>query len=326
MQEELLERQYVFRQYAPAKDLLPLSQLLASVEDYDHDGEDASETALREQLTWPNHKPEQDCWVIEAPDSSHELIGYCSVFAQTPQRCTLYAVVHPDFRRRGLGRALLTKAQNRARKVGADHVTLYANAQNTATNAFLRGQQFQFAGSAWVLHAPATLALEEAAWPAGYTVRSYAEVQQIGVLLEVMNGSYADRWGHAENERAIDEVVVQQWLANSDPGGIFLVFAPDGRVAGFCRAIRTLLPQESEASDDPLTDEIEQPGVMPEHRQRTLYHSLVVTALSWLGTRERHAVLLQSWGDDEQTIAIYQEMGFLLMQRFLAYQYTFHEC
>ncbi|GER89908.1 hypothetical protein KDW_40700 [Dictyobacter vulcani] len=326
MQEEVFEQLYTFRRYVPANDLLSLSVLLTSIEDHDHDGEDTSETVLRQQLSWPNHKPEQDCWVIEAPNSSHALIGYCSVFAQTPQRCTLYVAVHPDFRRRGLGRALLTKAKARAREVGAEQVILYANARNISANAFLQKQGFGLAGSSWVLRAPASLALQEPEWLVGYSICSYAEVQQISVLLEVMTRSYADRWGHAENERATDANIVQEWLAHADFDGIFLVFAPDGEIAGFCRARRARLPREHEDSEELLTDEIEQPGVIPHHRHHALYHSLVLTAMHWLRTEGQHDVLLHSWGDNKQTIAIYQEIGFILLQHFFAYRCDLRVC
>ncbi|GCE28547.1 hypothetical protein KDA_40310 [Dictyobacter alpinus] len=81
MQEEPLEQQYVFRRYMPVEDMFHLLTLLTSIEFYDHDGDNASEATLSEQLTWPNHHSEQDCWVIEASGFSHTLIGYCSVFA-----------------------------------------------------------------------------------------------------------------------------------------------------------------------------------------------------------------------------------------------------
>ncbi len=143
--------------------------------------------------------------------------------------------------------------------------------------------------------------------------------------MDAKNGSYTDRWGHAENERATDEANIRSWIAHADVEGIFLVFDPAGRIAGFCRAIPALVPKAPENPGDALTDEIEQPGVVPEHRHQDLYHCLVLTAMRWLRTKGRHAVVLQSWGDDEQTIAIYQKMGFLLLQRFLAYQCHLHK-
>ena len=199
MQEETRERQYVFRHYALAGDLAHLSDLLTAVEAHDQDGEDFSETALREQLAWPHYDPEQDCWVIEAPDPSHELIGYSSVFAQTPTRSTLYVAIRPAWRRRGLGRALLSKALERARETGARQVTVYANAHNAAATAFLPRQGFWLVGSSWVLRAPADLVLEEAQWPHGYTLRSYAEVQQFSYHSAFYMTTL--RWGKPVKER-----------------------------------------------------------------------------------------------------------------------------
>ena len=148
-------------------------------------------------------------------------------------------------------------------------------------------------------------------------------MQQISLLLEVIHRSYTDTWGHAENDQATTEAHVLEWLTGADPSGIFLAFASEGSVAGFCRAIPALSPQELEDSD--LTDEVEQPGVVPEHRHQELYRPLVLTALHWLRSQGRHAVMLQSWGDDEQTIASYQEIGWIPMQRWLAYRYDLYE-
>ena len=312
------ERSFVFRHYVPAADLAHLSALLTAVEAHDQDGEDTSETALQEQLTWPHYEPEHDCWVIEAPGSSRELIGYGSVFAQTPLRSTLSVTIHPTWRRRGLGSVLLTKALERARETGAKQVTVYANAHHPAATAFLARHGFWLVGSSWVLRAPPDLVPEAAQWPAGYMVRSYAQVQQLSTLLEVMNRSYADKWGHAENDQTTNEADVLPWLASADPEGMFLVFAPEGSVAGFCRAIPAHVLREQAGAN--LTDEVDQPGVVPEHRQQQLYRPLILTALHWLRTQGRHAVLLQSWGDDEQTIASYQDAGFLLLQHWLAFR------
>jgi mycothiol synthase len=325
VQEEILERQYVFRQYMPTKDIPHLSHLLTEVEGHDHDGEETSETALREQLTWPNHHPEQDCWVIEAHDSSHTLIGYGSAYAQSPERSTLYIAIHPAWRRRGLGRSLLTKVLQRARETEARQVKIAANAHNPAANAFLRKSGFRQESSSWILQAPADLVLENISWPAGYTVRTYAEVQQISTLVDAKNGSYTDRWGHSENTRPTTEANIRSWIAHADMEGIFLAFAPDGGIAGFCRAISASLPQEADLLDSTCTDEIEQPGVVLEHRHQDLYRPLALTAMHWLREKARRSIILLSWGDDEQTIATYQGLGFLMRQHYLDYRYNLYE-
>jgi len=323
MQEEALERRYAFRHYAPTVDISPLAGLLTSVDAVDHDGEDTSEAALQEQLTWPNHHPEQDCWVIENPTATHDLIGYCSVYAQTAERSTLYVIIHPNWRRKGLGSALLTKALKRARELKARQVTIYANAQNMAANAFLGHHGFRLVGASWVLLAPLDIVLEAIHWPAGYTVDNAFAESLLPALVEVMNCSYADTWGHAENDQATTEEDARNWLNTSDQKGLFLVFAPDGSIAGFCRAIRATEPKAPDALGSAAPDQLEQPGVVPEHRHQELYRPLALTALHWLRSNRSRDILLQSWGDTEQTIALYRSIGFTQLQHFLAYQQEF---
>jgi mycothiol synthase len=321
MQIDSLEQQYISRPYNPDGDIPHLSHMLSDIEAVDHDGEETSEEALRAQLTWPNYHPEQDCHVIEAPGDPHTLIGYSSVFAQTAERSTLYIAVHPHWRRRGLGSALLAGAVRRAQETRASYVTINANARNKAANTFLRQHGFSLAGSAWTLLAPPGITLEEARWPAGYTVQSYAGLQHLPAVVEVHNRSFADQWGHAENYQATTGELILNWLSSTDPAGVFLAFAPGGSVAGFCRA---LLATENDNPDGNGTDQLDAPGVVPEHRHQGLYRPLVLTAMHWLRAQARHPIILQSWGDSDQTIAVYRDVGFELLQHFFAYRCDLH--
>jgi mycothiol synthase len=321
MRIDSLIQQYIFRPYNPDGDIPHLSHMLSDVEAVDHDGEETSEEALHAQLTWPNYHPEQDCCVVEAPGDSHTLIGYSSVFAQTAERSTLYVAVHPDWRRRGLGSTLLAGALQRAQETGASHVTIYANARNVEANTFLRRHSFSLAGSAWTLLAPAGITLEEPRWPAGYTVQSYAGLQHLPALVEVQNRSFADLWGHAENDQATTGAMIVNSLSSTDPAGIFLAFAPGGSVAGICHAIRAV---EDDRPDRDRADQLDAPGVVPENRHRGLYRPLVLTAMHWLRAQAQHPIILQSWGESDQTIAIYRDVGFELLQHFLAYRRDFH--
>lgn len=188
----------VLRSYTPDVDLPRLARLLTEVEGVDRDGENTTEAALRDQLAWMD--PARDCWVVESHDDADGLIGYGSAFAQTPRRSTLYVAVHPLWRNRGLGGALLDRALSRARDV-----TVYANERNAASNDFLRRHGFEAAGSAWIMRASADTPIQEARWPDGYSARSFAEVNHVPTLVEAHNRSYHDMWGHAENERPATE-------------------------------------------------------------------------------------------------------------------------
>ncbi len=311
MSNDSFDNHIVIRPFLPDADLLRLVNLLTQVEAFDREGESVSEEALRKQLTWPRHER----WVVPAPGDPDQLIGYGSAFAQTKERSALYVAVRPDWRRRGLGSALLDCALGHAIETGAAQVTIYANARNKAANDFLRQRNFTLVGAAWVMHAAHDVPLAEPEWPAGYTVHSHAVVQDLPALVRVSNRSYHDMWGHWENtEGAVTEEEMARWLPAFDPEGIWIAFAPNGDVAGTCRV------QLAQDNDGEVMDILDGPGVVPEHRHHKLQRPLVLTAMHWQRARSSKPVRLESWGDDEQTIALYRDLGFDLDQHYVAYR------
>lgn len=285
------------RQFRPDTDLLPLVRLLTEVEAADRDGEDTSESAQRAWMNGPNHDPRQDRWVIESPDQPDGLIGYGAIYTPTSERAAIYVAVHPAWRRRGLGSALLECVLNRARESGRSYASVYANEHNAA----------------------AGIPLEEVVWPAGYFMRTYAEVQQVSTWVEAINRSYEDLWGHGENTPG---TATEEKFASRVPGwnqeSMFLAFAPDGKVAGFCQMF--LNTEHVAETLGGAADYLNGPGVVPEHRGQGLYRPLILTAMHWQRAHSSRAITLELYGEDEQTVAIYQAVGFTLLQHFIAYR------
>jgi len=91
----------------------------------------------------------------------------------------------------------------------------------------------------------------------------------------------------------------------------FLAFAPDGTVVGSCRS-------ESGAWTGEAEDLVDEPGIAPEHRALKLQRPMVLTALRWLREQGRRPVRLESWGDTPETVALYQEIGFKLVEHALS--------
>ena len=104
-----------YRHFDVQRDFASLVTLLNEVEQVDHDGEDVSEAMLREQLTWPGHDPALDRWVA-TPGDSGQLVGYGTMFkSPNDEHADVYIVVHPAWRRRGIGSELLARVLERAR-------------------------------------------------------------------------------------------------------------------------------------------------------------------------------------------------------------------
>src|SRR5690242_803439 len=140
-----MENSFTIRHYIPEKDLSSLSRMLTEIESMDRDGEDTSEEYLRASLAWPNYHPDQAVWVAESDD--RKLTGYGVALEQPSQRCTIYVVVHPEHRRKGLGGQLLELTLNRASELGAKNILVYANERNQASSLFLTHHGFQQVGS-----------------------------------------------------------------------------------------------------------------------------------------------------------------------------------
>jgi len=252
---------FVFRHYRleTSQDFHRLARLLRAVEDHDQDGEDVSEAALLASLKWQGHDPQKDRWLAFHRDHPEEVIGYTFVFTQSPQRAALHVAVHPDWRRRGLGRALFGHSQERSRELGVRQILSNTNARNTAAVGFLCCQGFQQAGAAWSLHLPAGQPVPEPEWPAGWSVRRYADAPDLALLTLLLNQCYADRWGHTENiPGAVDEARVARSLEYWRPENLFIAFMPGGRAVGVC---------ENRPASDPAEDHLlGAPGIVPAHR------------------------------------------------------------
>lgn len=297
------------RLFRPDADVPPLVTLLNSIAAGDKTGAVFDEETVRSQLAWLGHDPARDRWVAEAPGEGSRFIGHAWMFAQSPQRSILYAAVDPAWRRQGIGSALLTRALDRAREMAASQIVSAARASHAAADAFLRCHGFLPAGHARTLTAPAALLFPEPAWPPGYSLRTLAEVKDLHLWAKACNRCYGDMWGHRENtEPATAEhhaELMRLYPDYFDAAGIFLLFAPDGSLAGVCSG----RVEDGEAGGATVRV-IDSPGVAPAHRHLGLQRPLVLAALRWLSNLRPGDYRLETWGDSEEAVAIYGDLGF----------------
>ncbi len=301
--------EFHIRSLNPDQDIPLLVQLRTEIEAADQSGANTSEAGLRAQFEWPGHDPRQDRWVIETPDNSGSFIGHGWTFAQSPQRSILEVAVHPQWRRQGLGRKLLEKALTRVREKGAHQIVAGARAKQKAGQAFLAAQQFVPVGHNRFMKAPANTPIETPLWPEGFQVRTFAELGDVAYLVAGSNGCYADMWGHRENTEPASIAHFQESMAKWPdyyvPAGIFVLFAPDGEVAGIC------FNRVGEGTKDKVLDS---PGIVPAYRHLGLHRPLVQASMHWLNAQTDGMFHLDTWGDFDEAVQIYQELGFTLIE------------
>ncbi len=306
--------QIIFRPYSPSDDLPRLLRLRLAVEAEDQSGDEVSEEALRAQLALPGHDPTRDRTVALDPTDPDTLLGYNLVWLPPgEQNAQANVIVHPAWRRQGIGRALLEQALTHLRQLGAAQVNIYAHQSHPAAGPFLRAHGFQPAGAYTELRAPADKRLPPTVWPYGYQVRSYAEVQELAILTQAMNECYQDLPGH----NPVSQAQMAEWLPQFTPAGLFLLFSEKNRPVGISRVE---MSAERSAKNGVPTGYIDSPGIFSPHRRLDLYRALLLTGMKWLQSQGAALIELESWGDKQEVLRSYFELGFQVIRQVVTYQ------
>lgn len=314
MSDGAREADVLMRAVQPEEDIPRLADLLAAVEAADGTGEDTSEEAIRETMAWPGHDPRRDRWVIETPGEPGRLIAHSLVWKGTRDTHAEMAVaVHPAWRRRGLGGALLGRALGRARAVGVTAVRAYANEGHPAATPFLRRYGFTPVAAYTEMRFPADRAPAPPVFPDAYRVRTYDDVGDSALLARAMTDAYSGLWGH----HAVSAQDLAHWLPAWRPDGIFLLFDERAEVVGLCRAeVREMSPVER---PDKPAGYVDAPGVVAARRGDDLFVPLLLTGMHWLRAHGIGAIGLESWGDDEGTLQQYRALGFTVARRAISH-------
>jgi mycothiol synthase len=304
---------FTIHHYVPDQDLHPLSHLLTEIESIDQDGEDTSEEYLRASLQWSNYRPDQDVWVAKA---NGELVGYALALEQPSRRCTLYVVVHPSQRRKGLGTQLLDLVLQRAKELGSKTLLISANERNAAANLFLRHHGFESVGSSGTMRADDTLDHHPPECPPGFKLQRYSDINRPIILLTALRDCYLDMWGHQHRDQfPAEELVSPNFLKYYEPEDILLLIDPQGDVVGLCSV-------KSEGKRDEAgnkVDLLDAPGVIKKYRQEGYQKQLVLAGMRQLSKKEVRPIILEFWGESEQALEIYRALGFEMFNRYITY-------
>ena len=310
-----MENPFTIRHYVPETDLSPLSRLLTEIESMDRDGEDTSEEYLRASLAWRNYRPDQDVWVAE---SEGKLVGYGVAFEQPSQQCTVYVVLHPSKRRKGLGTQLLELTLNRAREVGSKRILVYANEHNDASHMFLKNHGFAPVGSSGSLKVRTDIKFPPFEFPTGFTLRRYSEVNKPRILLKALNDCYQGMWGHQHNDNPTEEELKSpRFLHYYDAEDILLLFDENDSIFGIC----SLKSQGKKEGNGEISDLLDGPGIIPSHREEGFQRQLVLAGIQHLRQKGLRSITLEFWGDNEDALNIYRSIGFEMVNHYI----TFHK-
>ena len=69
-----------------------------------------------------------------------------------------------------------------------------------------------------------------------------------------------------------------------------------------------------------VSDLLDAPGIVKEHRDAGLQKFLALAAMNWLREIGTYPITLEYWGDDENILYLYRDLGFELVQQQITYR------
>jgi mycothiol synthase len=190
-----------------------LSALVALINEADADDKLERATTLEQlahEMSFPTARPETDCFLAWEGD---HLVGYSDLYVRTGDasidtESTIYSwgVVHPRWRRRGVGRRLLERSYRRAeeylpelevrrisfqctaRDVEAGSIALYESLGMVHVRYFVN------------LARPLNGNLPPLEVPAGFRLRTFDPKRDAETVWQVDNTAFRDHWGYSEGD------------------------------------------------------------------------------------------------------------------------------
>ena len=301
-----MENSFAIRHYIPEEDVSALSHMLTEIESIDRDGEETSEEYLRSMVEWPNFDPAQNVWVAELDGN---FVGYGQILPRPKSYSSIYIVVQPSQRRKGLGSMLLSLALARARETVSKNFLVYATRHNAGSNAFLMHHGFEVAGTSGVM-VVSVGELPRAEIPFGYFIRRYPELGNPAILVQALDHCYKDMVGHNQNVTSAD-----RYINYYGEEGIHLLFDENEKLAGVCAG-----KPRGKTDQRGVSDLLDAPGLIKKYRHRGFQRFLALTVMYWLREKDARPITLEYWGDDEKAIEIYRDLGFELVNQQITYR------
>ncbi|MBM4431267.1 MAG: GNAT family N-acetyltransferase, partial [Chloroflexi bacterium] len=275
--------QAVIRNYRPGDEPQWLRLLTASP-DFVHDffNQFPSLDVLRLVVQYPHMDAARNLFFAEL---GGELVGYAELWRRTGlPRTVARVLVHPDWRRRGLGAALLAQVEMRARTEGGRYLDILVAGEHKAGQGFLEAHGFERVHYGWQMLLPDIRSVPSPTWPSGYSMRTFVPGQDKRTTVAIENLSFQGEWEFVPIELGEVEGFVHSPSFRAE-GVLYAMH--EGQVVGECwnwidEEQRHMPLEERSGSVWCLC-------VHPQHRGRGLGKALLLAGLQWL--RQQGATL-----------------------------------
>ena len=223
-------------------DLEAIVALINDAEAIDKMERGVSLAELRSRIYQPGLDPAHDSFVAE---TDGRLVGFCAFFVcpgEAEWGMETWGVVHPAWRRQGIGRRLIEATCRRAEVIaprrpglkayvmGGVRVRDHGRAVDQDRVALFRSLGFAEARTFWTMERDLTAPIPAAPVPEGLVLRTLVRGQDETEFLAAFNESFADHWG--PSSYTAEEVSHLLSLPYSPPE-LFVLAIHGDTIAGF---------------------------------------------------------------------------------------------
>lgn len=309
--------EWALRNYQES-DLLALLELINLADRVDQAGYATTVEALAHRLADLGMPATDNVFVAESCD---RLAGYVSLLLLQGvghTRVVVHGIVHPDWRRKGIGTALVKRAQERARALKSDEPLFLdmfvrepvAGAAELATFLGLQPMRYFFYMECHDLQR-----LPEPVFPNGIRLRSYLVGQDEAAFVEADCDAFSDHWGYVPHtlEREMHRVAAPDFRSENN----LLAVDREGRIAGLCLLMFPKTEGGIPHVNPPLIDDL---AVRPAYRRRGIGRALLLGGMHRIRDEGFSSAALGVDADNPKALGLYESVGFVLKSRSTAYR------
>jgi mycothiol synthase len=306
------------RNYQPA-DLPALAQLINEADHVDDAGFATTPTVLGHRLAEPGVRPAENLFVAEVDG---RLVGYVILARRTEEtidRINAVGIVHPQWRRRGIGTALMQRAEAQARTFLRDKpvfLDMVARGHVAGAAELALSQGLQPVRYFFYMQCHDLQHLPEPAFPPDIRLRTFVLGQDEEEFVRADNDGFSDHWGFVpvtlEQIRhllGLPGVRADNWLLAVDPAG---------HIAGFCLLLFPEMDPQMLRTNPPLIDDL---AVIHAYRRRGIGRALLLAGMHHIRSQGFAAAALAVDADNpNQALRLYESVGFVVVSPSTAYR------
>lgn len=233
--------------------------------------------------------------VVRHPEDAAQLIAYADYFVtEDGADANLSMGLLKNWWGQTLENELFNWLVSQVKPKGVKTLNMYAPGQAKRLRGFLEAQGFEAAGAYRMLVLESFTKPPNFTLPDSYTLTNYQETPDDALFIKASQLSFSDLWGHSAATKDAWEMLLEFY----EPNNLYLLLHK-GAPAGIFK-VRVI---ENEGF-------VDSPGLAPEHRSAELYRALTLAGLDYIAPHKVERVWLETWGEPEEVIEIYEAIGF----------------